>query len=260
MSKSEPTAAPIDSPLAELGLLIESTGEKLHGRALVLPTMCAPGTDSLRVSILAAWADTILGLLGVRAIAPRVPVTLELDVQLFADLSAVAEIHMIARVTKAGRAVQVYSLDILNGDGQRLGFAHSVFMAAPDSSLSMPTGDWALGRFASRRSVLTEPFADRVGCRRVAPGVAELPLAPSLMNSSKTLNGGLLAVAVEEAVLSTYPTPTTLSSLHLHYLRPVRTGPAVARAEMHGALGEIEVRDAATDALAVVATARVAQR
>jgi hypothetical protein len=44
----------------------------------------------------------------------------------------------------------------------------------------------------------------------------------------------------------------------MRYLRPVRTGPAVARAEVRGAIGEVEVRDAATDALAIIATTRAA--
>jgi hypothetical protein len=39
-----------------------------------------PGTSRLRTSILATWADNLAGLLAVYAMAPRVPVTLDLDV------------------------------------------------------------------------------------------------------------------------------------------------------------------------------------
>ena len=43
----------------------------------------------------------------------------------------------------------------------------------------------------------------------------------------------------------------------MHYLQPVRVGPAVATAEVRGGLGRVEVRDAGQDdRLAVVATTR----
>jgi acyl-coenzyme A thioesterase PaaI-like protein len=70
------------------------------------------------------------------------------------------------------------------------------------------------------------------------------------------LNGGLLALAVEEAALSLTPN-TTLSSLAMRFLRPVRIGPAVAHAQVHHDLARVEVCDAGNaDRLAVVATAR----
>lgn len=256
MSTSATPSELHESPLGDLGLVIEAVGDELHGRADILATMWYPGTESLRTSIVAAWADTILGLLAVQRLAPRVPVTLELDVHLFEEIRGTPTLHLLGRVTKAGSAVQVCSLDIHAGEGHRVGFAHSLFMAAPDPRLSMPTGSWALDRFALRRGVLRQPFAERVGCVRTGSGSAELPCTPALLNQSKTLNGGLLAVVVEEAALSTSPSPATLTSLQLRYLRPVRTGPAIARAEVQSGLGEIEVRDAETGAVAVLATTR----
>lgn len=247
------------SPLAELGLVIDEVDDELHGRADVVANMWAPGTESLRASILVTWADTILGLLAVRALAPRVPVTLELDIHLFESICGTPTIELIARVTKLGSTVQVVSVDI-RSNGERAGFGHSLFMASPDPRVSMPPGNWALERFASRRGVLTRPLAERVGCVRTGPGTAELPLGPSLLNQSKSMNGGLLAVVVEEAALSARNIPTSLMSLQMRYLRPVRSGPAVARADVQGDLGEIEVTDAATGTLAVVATARFAPR
>jgi acyl-coenzyme A thioesterase PaaI-like protein len=75
-------------------------------------------------------------------------------------------------------------------------------------------------------------------------------------NASLTLNGGLIALAVEEAALSALP-GRTLSSVNLHYLRPVRVGPAVARASAEGDLARVEVSDDGADGrLAVVATVR----
>jgi hypothetical protein len=71
------------------------------------------------------------------------------------------------------------------------------------------------------------------------------------------VNGGLLALAVEEAVLSTLPPATTLSMLAMRYLRPVRVGPAVAEAVAHGRVAEVTVVDHGRgDDVAVLATAR----
>ena len=100
------------------------------------------------------------------------------------------------------------------------------------------------------------PFAERAGCRRDAPGVAVLPRSPDGLNAAGTVNGGLIALAVEEAALSLTP-GASLSSMALRYLRPVRTGPAVARADVHAGLGRVEVRDAGgDDRPAVTATTR----
>ena len=45
--------------------------------------MHAPGTPHLRSSILIMWADMLGGLLSLTAMRPRIPVTLELDVNLY---------------------------------------------------------------------------------------------------------------------------------------------------------------------------------
>jgi acyl-coenzyme A thioesterase PaaI-like protein len=90
--------------------------------------------------------------------------------------------------------------------------------------------------------------------------VAELPRSDDGLNSSNTLNGGLIALVTEEAALSLSP-GATLSSLSLRYLRPIRVGPAVASAQARSGLGQIEVRDAGNDnRLSVLATARYFDR
>ena len=58
-------------------------GDGLEGEATVVPEMHVPGTDCLRASILAVWTDVLSGLLVGQVITPRVPVTLELAVDLY---------------------------------------------------------------------------------------------------------------------------------------------------------------------------------
>ena len=84
-----------------------------------------------------------------------------------------------------------------------------------------------------------------------------LPRSEDGLNSSNTVNGGLIALAVEEALLSLAP-GETLCSLALRYMQAVRAGPAVATATMTAGLGQAELRDAGNgNRLAVAATARV---
>jgi acyl-coenzyme A thioesterase PaaI-like protein len=240
--------------LMELGFDVEQVGEEMHGRAVVTPEMLVPGSGILRTSILAAWADTITGLRALQEIRPRVVVTQQLDVHLFASPTAGAEVHALARAVKSGRSVVVVVVDFL-ADGEEIGVGTAAFMPAPDPNLLMPD-DMVTGR-KSGGPTLSVPIAERARVQRIGPGVAVVPNGSDSRNASNTLNGGLLALVVEEAALSLTP-GESLSSLAMHYLQPVRVGPAVATAEVRAGLGRVEVRDAGReDRLAVVATTRI---
>lgn len=80
------------------------------------------------------------------------------------------------------------------------------------------------------------------------------------LNSANTVNGGLIALAAEEAALSLSP-GSTLCSLGIRYLQPVRTGPVVATANQDHGLGLVELRDSGNgDRLAAIATTRAFAR
>ncbi len=68
--------------LLELGFDVRRVGDEIHGSAPIVPELWVPGTERLRTSVLAAWADTATGYLAVGALAPRPPVTHQLDVHL----------------------------------------------------------------------------------------------------------------------------------------------------------------------------------
>ncbi len=236
--------------LIELGFSVTRVGDEIHGAAQVVPEMWAPGTSSLRTSILATWVDHVAGLAAIQVLAPRVPVTLELDVHVYGQAPASGTVHAVARLIKAGRSVVVSEVDLTDDAGDPVAIGTASFMVAPDPrvelphnlSLDMPLR--ALGR-------LRRPFAERAGCVRTEPGVAVLPRAEDGLNAAGTVNGGLIALAVEEAALSLTP-GATLSSMALRYLRPVRTGPAVATAAVRAGLGRVDVRDAGGDDRPVV--------
>jgi acyl-coenzyme A thioesterase PaaI-like protein len=240
--------------LQELGFAVRQDGEQLHGTASVTPYMHVPGTACLRASILASWADTLCGLLSLRAFAGRVSVTLELDVHLYRPAPGSGTVTAVARQVKAGRSVFVGEVEFADSEGETFGFSAASFMAAPDTTLPPP-------RLTSldmtpHEARLRMPLADRADCKRQAPGVAVLHKSEDGLNGAKTVHGGLIALAVEEAVLSLAP-GTSLSSLAVRYLQPVRVGPAVATASVRAGLGRVELRDSGSgDRLAVTGTTR----
>jgi acyl-coenzyme A thioesterase PaaI-like protein len=240
--------------MRDLGFGVAGTPEEMRGSGHVVPEMWVPGTEALRLSILAAWADIASGYIAVGLFDPGVPVTLDLDVHLLEPAVGLDEVSMVARVQKSGRSVSVLSIEIL-GDNTEIGFAHATFMASPNPALRMPTVVSDEGLIHSHAPHLEVPYADRAGCVRKEPGLASIPLRDDGLNASGTLNGGLLALAVEEAVLSTGA--GSLASLAMRYVQPVRIGPAVARADVRGDLASVVVRDEGRDdRLAVIATTR----
>ena len=240
--------------LQELGFSVRQDGEELHGTASVTPYMQVPGTACLRASILASWADMLLGLLSMRAFAGRVSVTLELDVHLYRPAPGSGTVTAVARQVKAGRSVFAGEVEFADARGEAFGFSAASFMVAPDTTLRPP-------RLTSldvppQEAALRMPLAERADCKRQAPGVAVLHKSEDGLNGAKTVHGGLIALAAEEAVLS-LAGGTSLSSLALRYLQPVRVGPAVATARVRDGLGRVELRDSGSgDRLAVTATTR----
>ena len=240
--------------LSELGFGVGWVGDDLEGSVSVIDEMRVPETSHLRTSLLATWADHLSGLLAATAVAPRVPVTLQLDVHLYAPAPGSGRVRGKARVLKAGRSVFFTDVEFSADDGPVFAMSTASFMTSPDESLNLPDNLSLHGPPPVQRLAL--PFAERVGCERRGPGTAVLPRSEEGLNSSNTFNGGLIALAVEEAALSLEP-GATLSSLILRYLRPVRVGPAVATARTGSGLGEIEVRDAGNEnRLSVLATTR----
>jgi acyl-coenzyme A thioesterase PaaI-like protein len=226
--------------LRELGFTTRRAGDELHGRAVITPEMHVPGTVHLRTSILATWADMVAGLLAALAMGPRVPVTLELDVNLLRPAPAAGEVKAVGRTVKAGRSVFVAEVEFAV-DGEPAAIGAASFMAAPDPDVRLP----------HRMSIdlpasdvrLAVPLAERADCARTGPGVATLPRSEDGLNASNTVNGGLLALVAEEAVLSLAPRDS-LCFLGLRYLQPARVGPVVATARLDSGVGRVEVCDA----------------
>lgn len=245
--------------LGELGLGLELIDDQLHGTAEVSPFMCVPGTNTLRTSILAIWVDVLTGMLCIDIFGGRVPVTLDLSVDVVRPVQSYGRIDAVSRKVKVGRSVAVVDVEFrAEGSDECFAIGSASFMATPDASFTLPSRAESVAEFGRRGAELTEPFAERVGSERLGPGVACLSRRSDGLNASNSINGGLLALVVEEAALSGAPSGTTLSSMALRYLRPARVGPVIGRTTSYGEAARVEVRDAgADDRLAVLAVTKV---
>jgi acyl-coenzyme A thioesterase PaaI-like protein len=234
---------------------LAETGQ-LTGEANLTPFMCVPGTAHLRTSILLIWADMLGGLLSLVVLRPAVPVTLELDVHLYRPAPGAGRLTAVGRTVKAGRSVHVVESEFMDDSGAVFAFSTGSFMASPNTSLIAPSVGTSL-RMAPAAPPLARPLGERAGVSRLEPGVARMPMTEEGLNSNNTMHGGLIGMVAEEAVLSLAPAGSTLSSLGIRYLSPVRLGPAAGTAAGAGGLYRVELRDVgAASRLAAVAMAR----
>jgi acyl-coenzyme A thioesterase PaaI-like protein len=174
-------------------------------------------------------------------------------VHLYRPAPGSGTVTAVARPVKTGRSVFVGEVDFADSDGETFGFSAASFMVAPDTTLLPPRLRLDVPPTELR---LRMPLAERADCKRQAPGMAVLLKSEDRLNAAKTVHGGLIALAAEEAALSLTP-GMTLSSLALRYLQPVRVGPAVATASVQDGLGRVELRDSGNgDRPAVTTTTR----
>jgi len=128
------------SALRELGFLTRAEGDGVVvGEAPITPEMWVPGTQVLRMSVLAIWADIVAGHLAAFSQAPRIPITLDLDVHLFRQPVGTGTVTATASLVKVGRSVVVTRVD-LTLDGRPLGISGGQFMVSPDPEHLAPDG------------------------------------------------------------------------------------------------------------------------
>jgi acyl-coenzyme A thioesterase PaaI-like protein len=241
--------------ISEMGLETNRHGEGMRGEAEVWPEQWVPGTQVLRSSVLLTWSDVVSGLLSSLAISPRVAVTLDLEVHHIRQHVGTGRVEAHAELLKAGRSVVVCEIAFTDGDGRRFAMSQGTFMASPNPE-HVHTDGFARQRTEGRR--LSVPLAERTGIVRVAPGHVEQPRHEEGLNPIGAIQGGLVALAAEEAAVS-ITDGTVLTDLRVRYLRPFLAGPAVAMAEVDHGYASVRLTDAgAAGKLGAVATGRLA--
>ena len=234
--------------IVELGMDMADHEVGLQGRARVVPELWVPGSIVLRTSVLATWADVLMGSMAYERMTPRISITLDLDVQLHRQVAGPCEVTGTARVVKEGRSVVVCDVWFHDGDADDpFAVAHASFMASPKPEHVADPGLARSRRAGLDHPRLTRPFAERARCRMVAPNVAEVPRMLDGQNAAGSIQGGLVALAAEEAARDGAPVPMVASSLSMRYLRSFTVGPARATATVTGPLAHVEVVDTGRD-------------
>ncbi len=225
----EEEAEPAEFPsyVGALGMKMWVEDGVTHGRAEIIPEMFAPGTDRMRVGVLATMVDMVAGSPPPGAINP----TVDLGVSLLGRPPSGGAIHFVCRPAKVGRRLFVGETLIDAGDPDRP-FARSLctFMneLIPDARMH-----------AMRPTVhLDAPsFDDALRPRFVDDATIEMDAHPSVCNGpSGTIQGGaqslLAEIIAERALAACGDGEYRVVDLDVRFLNRVRTGPVTATAEI----------------------------
>ena len=241
--------------IAELGLHTAFEGGAVAGRAEVVPEACVPGTDVLRTSVLATWADVVTGYAAGRAVEPRIPLTLDLEVQVIEPPRAGMVVVSKGTVVKLGRTVVVTETPFIDqATDTLLAVSFVTFVPSPNPADVFEGGTFPENVMTVGR--LTEPLAARAGARVLEPGTVEMARRTDGLNATGAIQGGLVALTAEEAASSLADEPLLLHALQVRYLRPFSIGPARAEAEGTPELAVVRLTDLGTGKLGATATAR----
>lgn len=233
--------------IEELGFEHWFSDGKSCGRVQVVPGMLVPGTQLVRIGVLAVLADLASGQPVTGAVTP----TTDLSVHVV-HLRPAESITLVAEVLKAG-ATLMFVETMLMADHEPEPFATSLatFMSRP--VVQMPHQE-------QRPAPLSQPVADRIGVEVLRPGVAELALRPDILNDHHhgTVQGGLLAILGEVSAASLWAEgePHLVVDLDIRYLNRVKVGPVRASAHVvvdgwRGTVVDVSLVDAGNDMRAV---------
>jgi acyl-coenzyme A thioesterase PaaI-like protein len=241
--------------IAELGLHTAFEGGAVAGRAEVVPEACIPGTDVLRTSVLATWSDVVTGFAAGHAVQPRIPLTLDLEVQVVEPPRAGMTVVSKGTVTKLGRTVVVTETPFIDeATGTLLAVSFVTFVPSPNPEHVFEGGTFPESPFVPGR--LAEPLAERAGARVVERGVVEMARRTDGLNATGAIQGGLVGLAAEEAASSLADEPVVLHAFQVRYLRSFNIGPARAVAEGSSDFSVVRLTDLGTGKLGATATAR----
>jgi len=241
--------------IAELGLQTVRKGDAVAGRGEVQPHACVPGTDAMRTSVLATWADVVTGYAAGHAVQPRIPLTLDLEVQVIEPPRAGRVIVSEGTIVKLGRTVVVTETPFVDEEtGKLLAVSFVTFVPSPNPEHVFEGGTFPEQALWDGR--LSQPLAARAGARVIEPGIVEMARSTEGLNATGAIQGGLVALAAEEAASSLSDEPVVLHAFQMRYLRQFAIGPARAVADGTPDFATVRLTDLGSGKLGAIATAR----
>jgi len=208
-----------------LGISLWTEGDLAFARADVQAEFFKPGTDRVRLGVLATLVDMVAGSPAHAIINP----TVDLRVTLLAPAPTTGAIELVTHPVKAGRLLFVGETLLHTGDPAEP-FARSVctFMNKPLDSDR--TGIFPVGHLGA-------PHYDAsLHARETEPGVFEMDNHEIVRNGANgTVQGGaqaLLAELTGDRALDAFDGEFTAVDLEIRYLNRVKEGPVRAEAEL----------------------------
>jgi acyl-coenzyme A thioesterase PaaI-like protein len=227
-----------------LGISLWTDGDLALARAEVQPEFFTPGTDRVRLGVLATLIDMVAGSPAHAIINP----TVDLRVTLLTHAPTSGVIELVTYPVKSGRLLFIGETLLHTGDPTRP-FARSVctFMNKPLDSER--TGIFPVGLLGA------EHYDASLQLREPEPGVFEMDNHDIVRNGANgTVQGGAQALLAEVAGERALELSDDVSGEHeaidleIRYLNRVKEGPVVARAEVvPGGFDGLWVRVATTE-------------
>jgi acyl-coenzyme A thioesterase PaaI-like protein len=208
-----------------LGISLWTEGDLALARAEVQPEFFKPGTDRVRLGVLATLVDMVAGSPAHAIINP----TVDLRVTLLSPAPTSGVIELVTYPVKSGRLLFVGETLLHTGDPAQP-FARSVctFMNKPLDT--QRTGIFPLGPLGA------DHYDASLQVREPEPGVFEMDNHEIVRNGANgTVQGGaqaLLAELTGEQALTHLEGDFLATDLEIRYLNRVKEGPVRASAEV----------------------------
>jgi acyl-coenzyme A thioesterase PaaI-like protein len=234
------------------GFTLDEDGVHMAGDATISDALRG-GSGLPRPSVLATIADCIAGIPACLVTRPRLAVTLDIAVRMVATGGG-DHLLVAGEIIKQGRSTVASEVRFTDAATTELvGISYLTFMASPRPQDQVPQ----IARGMRTTGPMPIPFPEYVGTRVVAPGRVEVDLTPFVMQASRSLQGGVVALIGELAAESLTGSPAL--DLDVRYLTAVRVGPGRATATAVGrGQVRVEVRDGGNeDRLAALIFVRV---
>ncbi len=208
-----------------LGISLWTEGDLALARAEVQPEFFAPGTDRVRMGVLATLVDMVAGSPAHAIINP----TVDLRVSLLEPAPTSGAIEIVTYPVKSGRQLFIGETLLHTGDLARP-FARSVctFMNKPLDSER--TGIFPVGQLGA------DHYDASLQLREPEPGLFEMDNHDIVRNGANgTVQGGAQALLSElagERALGVLDDEFQAVDLEIRYLNRVKEGPVRARGEV----------------------------
>ena len=209
-----------------LGVELWIDGDRAHARAEILPTFLKPGTDRVRMGVLATLVDMVAGSPAHAVINP----TVDLRVSLLDRAPSSGLVELVCHPVKIGRRLFVGETLLHTGDATRP-FARSLctFVNTPLPEASSTRDFVPLGSLGAPN------YDESLQLSEPVPGTYEMEAHEAVRNGpAGTIQGGAQALMAELAGERALADDGDFEvvDLEIRYLNRVRSGPVLATGEV----------------------------